>query len=257
MFIDSHCHLDFSEFDETRQQLIKKCQQQDIKHFIVPGISLAQSKNLIRFAQIHPSVRIAAGLHPYFLAEHQDNHLAELNQFAQAHKQHLVAIGECGLDRSIDNLEKQTQLFEGQIELANQLALPLIVHHRQSHDLIAQSFKRCKPKYGGVIHAYSGSMQQAQYYIKQGFKLGVGGVITYQRAQKTRHVIAQLHAQNLVLETDSPAMPLACFQGELNTPLQIPLIFEQLSELKNISSEQAKAQFAKQLYDSCSEAFLI
>ena len=209
MFIDSHCHLDFSEFDEIRQQLIKKCQQQSIKYFIVPGISLAQSKKLISFAKTYPNVRIGAGLHPYFLAEHQDNHLAELYEFSQVNKQYLVAIGECGLDRSIENLEKQTRLFEGQIELANQLALPLIVHHRQSHDLIAQSFKRCKPKYGGVIHAYSGSMQQAQYYIKQGFKLGVGGVITYQRAQKTRQVIAQLDAQNLVLETDSPAMPLA------------------------------------------------
>ncbi|MGO3643828.1 MAG: TatD family hydrolase, partial [Pseudoalteromonas sp.] len=220
MFIDSHCHLDFSEFDDTRQQLISQCHQTDIKYFIVPGVSLAQSKKLISFAKIYPSVRISAGLHPYFLSEHLENqkndHLLELSDFAHSNKMHLIAIGECGLDRSVDHLEKQTRLFEGQIELANQLALPLIVHHRQSHDLIAQSFKRCKPKMGGVIHAFSGSMQQAEYYIKQGFKLGVGGVITYQRAQKTRQVIAQLGVEHLMLETDAPSMPLAGFQGKIN-----------------------------------------
>ena len=78
------------------------------------------------------------------------------------------------------------------------------MHHRQSHDLIAQSFKRCRPKNGGVIHAFSGSIQQAQYYIKMGFKLGVGGVITYERAAKTRAVVAKLEPKHLVLETDSP-----------------------------------------------------
>ncbi|WP_353801547.1 TatD family hydrolase, partial [Shigella sonnei] len=109
----------------------------------------------------------------------------------------------------------QIKIFEYHVELANQLELPLIVHHRQSHDLIAQSFKRCKPKYGGVIHAFSGSLQQADYYIKQGFKLGVGGVITYQRAQKTRHVIAQVDPEHLLLETDSPSMPLLGYQGQI------------------------------------------
>lgn len=261
MFIDSHCHLDFSEFNDTRKQLINECHQKGIKHFIVPGVSLAQSKKLISFAKAYPSVRISAGLHPYFLAQHiqnkQNDHLRELSHFAEANKAHLIAIGECGLDRSIGEFEKQTLLFEGQIDLANQLALPLIVHHRQSHDLIAQSFKRCKPKLGGVIHAFSGSIQQAQYYIKQGFKLGVGGVITYQRAQKTRHVIAQLDAKHLMLETDAPSMPLAGFQGKLNTPRQIVPVFLALCQLKQLDNEQARARLAKQLYESCSEVFRI
>lgn len=254
MFIDSHCHLDFSEFDSTRATLIKECHAKGVKQFVVPGISLAQSQLLLTFKATYPSVKVAAGLHPYFLDEHQGSHVDALFKFAIENKNQLVAIGECGLDRSIGNLPKQTHLFEKQIELANQLALPLIVHHRQSHDLIAQSFKRCKPKNSGVIHAFSGSLQHAQYYIKQGFKIGVGGVITYSRAIKTRNVIAVIKPEHLVLETDSPSMPLSGFQGDVNTPLQIPRVFEALCRLK---PNQDRASLAAQLYDSCTEVFRI
>lgn len=255
-FIDSHCHLDFAEFDASRKQLIQQCQQQGINQFIVPGITLAQSRSLFSFQQQYPLIHISVGLHPYFMSEYADDHLVKLTELAQQHCSQLVAIGECGIDRSITNLPRQIKIFEHHIELANQLKLPLIVHHRQSHDLIAQSFKRCKPKFGGVIHAFSGSLQQAQHYIKQGFKLGVGGVITYQRAQKTRHVVAQLDAEHLLLETDSPSMPLAGFQGQTNTPLQLPLVFEQLCALKQLN-EQEKPVFKQQLYDSCSALFCI
>jgi TatD DNase family protein len=253
-FIDSHCHLDFNEFDPSREALVEECIAQGIERFIVPGISLAQSEQLIQFKAKYPHVHIAAGLHPYFLDTHDESHLAQLFYFAKKNTHQLVAIGECGLDRHIANIEKQTYLFEQQIILANELSLPLIVHHRQSHDLIAQSFKRCKPKFGGVIHAFSGSMQHANFYIKHGFKLGVGGVITYERAKKTRHVIAQIQAQHLVLETDSPSMPLSGFQGEINTPLQIPQVFKTLCELKPHSEVN---KLAEQLYASCLAAFFI
>jgi len=253
-FIDSHCHLDFSEFDSIRESLINECIAKGVNQFVVPGITLAQSHTLIKLKATFPSIKIAAGLHPYFLDQHKESHIEALFEFGVANKHHLIAIGECGLDRSIEDLAKQTRLFEQQIKIANELNLPLIVHHRQSHDLIAQSFKRCKPKYGGVIHAFSGSLQQAQYYIKQGFKLGVGGVITYERAAKTRNVITQIEPQHLVLETDSPSMPLNGHQGEVNTPLHIPNVFNALCSLKQSSDKEV---LAKMLYDSCSEVFRI
>ncbi len=255
-FIDSHCHLDFAEFDACREPLIAQCQQQGVNQFIVPGITLAQSHSLISFQQQYRAIHIGVGLHPYFMSEYVAEHLHQLSELAHRYRSQLIAIGECGIDRSIANIALQIEIFEHHIELANQLELPLIVHHRQSHDLIAQSFKRCQPKFGGVIHAFSGSLQQAQYYIKQGFKLGVGGVITYQRAQKTRQVIAQLDAAHLLLETDSPSMPLAGFQGQINTPLQLPLVFEQLCQLKQLNGRD-KQLFKQQLYDSCSALFCI
>ena len=253
-FIDSHCHLDFSEFDSSRESLITECVAKGVNQFVVPGITLAQSHTLIGLKATYPSIKIAAGLHPYFLDQHKELHIEALFEFATTNKHQLVAIGECGLDRSIENLSKQTYLFEQQIGLSNELSLPLIVHHRQSHDLIAQAFKRCKPKNGGVIHAFSGSIQQAKYYIKQGFKLGVGGVITYQRAAKTRAVIAAIEPEHLVLETDSPSMPLSGYQGKVNTPLHIPDVFDALCDLKPHSEKET---LAKQLYDSCSDVFCI
>ncbi|MEL0640052.1 TatD family hydrolase [Pseudoalteromonas aliena] len=253
-FIDSHCHLDFSEFDSSRESLISECVVKGVNQFVVPGITLAQSHTLIDLKATYPSIEIAAGLHPYFLKQHKESHIEALFEFATTNKHRLVAIGECGLDRSIENLPKQTYLFEQQIEISNELSLPLIVHHRQSHDLIAQSFKRCKPKNGGVIHAFSGSIQHAQYYIKQGFKLGVGGIITYERAAKTRAVIAVIEPEHLVLETDSPSMPLSGYQGEVNTPLHIPDVFNVLCDLKPDSEREI---LAKQLYDSCSDVFCI
>ncbi|MBQ4831987.1 TatD family hydrolase [Pseudoalteromonas sp. MMG010] len=253
-FIDTHCHLDFSEFDDNRSKLIRQCMQDGIERFIVPGISLLQSKRLLDLQKQYPPIKIAMGLHPYFLSQHESDDIDKLFELVKRNKNELVAIGECGLDRSIENLPKQTHLFEQQIEIANTLDLPLIIHHRQSHDLIAQSFKRCRPKTGGVIHAFSGSIQQANYYIKQGFKLGVGGVITYPRAVKTRAVIAQIAPQYLVLETDSPSMPLNGFQGEINTPLHIPIVFKTLSSLKPQIKEDKLAQA---VYDSSLAVFLM
>lgn len=246
-FIDSHIHLDFSEFDAQRQQCISEAQQVGIERFLVPGVSLAQSQALLPFAQQYPQCAIGAGLHPYFLEQHQGAHMAELAQLMCDNKQSYSVVGECGIDRSIANLDKQISLFEQHIELANELALPLVVHHRQSHDLIMQSFKRCQPKFGGVIHAFSGSPQVARTYIKQGFKLGVGGTITYERAKKTQQAIAEVGAEYLVLETDAPSMPLAGFQGQVNLPKRLVLVFDSLCEILNCSPAQREA-LSEQLY---------
>ena len=125
------------------------------------------------------------------------------------------------------------------------------MHHRQSHHLIAQAFKQNKPKFGGVIHAFNGSLQQAKTYIKMGFKIGVGGLITYQRAKKTRNTISQLPLKSLLLETDAPSMPISGMQGEINTPIALITIFEQLASLR----DENKDEIAKQLYKNSLSTF--
>ncbi|WP_105213226.1 TatD family hydrolase [Pseudoalteromonas sp. T1lg22] len=247
-FIDSHCHLDFSEFDEDRAQCIANALSLGVTHLVVPGVSLAQCKNLLTFTKQYPTTYISAGLHPYFLAQHHDSHIAELSDLIAANRDSFVAVGECGLDRSIGELEKQQSLFEAQIALANEFELPLIVHHRQSHDLIAASFKRCPPKFGGVIHAFSGSQQVAQSYIKAGFKLGVGGTITYPRAQKTQQALRHVGVEHLLLETDAPSMPLCGYQGQRNTPERIPNVFLALAALLQRQDYEA---LSEQLYLNC------
>ncbi|MEM0513908.1 TatD family hydrolase [Pseudoalteromonas sp. YIC-827] len=247
-FIDSHCHLDFSEFDEDRARCIANARSLGVTHLVVPGISLAQSNNLLTFTKQYPSTYISAGLHPYFLEQHQEQHIDELGDLIAANHDSFVAVGECGLDRSIGELEKQRSLFEAQIALANEFELPLIVHHRQSHDLIAASFKRCPPKFGGVIHAFSGSSQVGETYIKAGFKLGVGGTITYARAQKTQQALQHVGIEHLLLETDAPSMPLCGYQGQRNTTERIPNVFLALAALLQRQDYEA---LSEQLYLNC------
>ena len=129
--------------------------------------------------------------------------------------------------------------------MANKYQLPLIVHHRHSHHLIAQVFKQNPPKYGGIIHAFSGSLQQANVYIKLGFKIGVGGVITYDRAQKTRTSISQLPLESILLETDAPSMPVLGKQGEINTPMALLSIFEHLASIRQENKEVIAEQVLK------------
>ncbi|MFY8274231.1 TatD family hydrolase [Pseudoalteromonas sp. SSDWG2] len=247
-FIDSHCHLDFSEFDDDRAQRIHNAQALGVSHFIVPGVSLAQSLSLLEFQQRYASTYISAGLHPYFLDQHEEHHLSELADLIATNGDAFVAVGECGLDRHVDDIAKQQRLFEGQIAIANEYHLPLIVHHRQSHDLIAASFKRCPPKFGGIIHAFSGSEQVAQSYIKGGFKLGVGGTITYPRAQKTIAALRSVGAQHLLLETDAPSMPINGHQGQINTPERIVDVFAGLAEILEMADHEA---FSELLYRNC------
>jgi len=265
-FFDSHCHLDFSEFDDSRQLLLQQALNSGINKMLVPGITLAQSKRLLgssletciinsscKIQDLTPKLYIAVGLHPYFLTEHQTNHMDELEQLCVLNRDKIVAIGECGIDSAIRDLEKQKMLFLAHITLANKFELPLIVHHRQSHNLIAQAFKQIRPKFGGVIHAFSGSLQQAKSYIKMGFKIGVGGVITYERAKKTRDTISKLPLNSLLLETDAPSMPISGKQGEINTPIALITIFDQLASLR----AENKDAIAKQIYKNCCDIFNI
>ncbi|MBD1581811.1 TatD family hydrolase [Pseudoalteromonas sp. S16_S37] len=252
-FIDSHCHLDFSELKNDLHGHIARAHELGVRYFVVPGVTYPQSAALLKFAKTYPACRIALGLHPYFIEQHNDDAFFSLQTLAQTHRNEIVAIGECGIDGTCPNIEYQSKLFVEHIKLSNALSLPLIVHHRQSHHLIAQALKTCPAQYGGVIHAFSGSLQQAQYYINRGFKLGVGGTISYTRASKTRQVLSQVPLESLLLETDAPSMPLSGYQGQVNEPHRLVEVFEHLCALRSERPEQ----IAQQLYSSSCTLFRI
>ncbi|CAM4230211.1 TatD family hydrolase [Pseudoalteromonas byunsanensis] len=252
-FIDTHCHLDFAEFKPDLELQLANAQALGICSFIVPGITARQSETLLAFAKRYPQCRVAAGLHPYFIDQHTEEALHQFIAFANENHPYLAAIGECGLDGTCPHIQWQQEIFAEHIKLSNALQLPLIVHHRQTHHLIAQAFKQTPPKFGGVIHAFSGSLQQAKYYLEQGFKLGVGGTISYERATKTKQVFSQLPLDSLLLETDAPSMPLSGHQGKINEPKRLLDVFECLCQLRSESPEQ----IAQQLYLSSCTLFRI
>ncbi len=264
--IDSHCHLDFDVFDGDREQVLLEAFQKGVNHIVVPGVYEEQWAALELLVAKHSQLHGAVGLHPFFIKTHlnADTHSVAVTDIGNicerlhimAKKDWVKAIGECGIDvvvaKSKNNLKLQQEIFEQHIVIANQVKKPLIIHHRKSHHLILQAFKRNNPLYGGVVHAFSGSTEDAQAYIQHGFKLGCGGTITYERAAKTRQTFTSVTMKNIVLETDSPDMPLSGYQGKRNEPSQVRLVAECLAKLKGIPLESvcvATSKNACQLFN--------
>ncbi len=233
---DSHCHLDFKEFEQDLDAVIARAQAAGVTDVLIPAVTLKSAKRLMakrdEWQNKAIKVHFALGLHPYFMASHSETDFAGIEALCEQHHTHISAIGECGIDATKAQLNAQESLFKAHIALANQLKKPLVVHHHKSHHLIAKAFKAVPPKWGGAIHAFSGSQQQAEYYIEQGFKLGVGGTITYPRGAKTRAVFAALPLDHLMLETDGPSMPLYGFQGQVNEPMQVKKVLAALASVR-------------------------
>jgi TatD DNase family protein len=250
--IDSHCHIDLDAFDDDRDEVIERAIQAGVKRFLVLGLSNQQFSKLLVLKQQYAQIDIALGLHPYFLNEpapenkvkHQTQlMLDELSQIAEQHLKHFVAFGEMGLDGDIAlSMSYQEEVLRYQLNVATKHKKPVILHHRKSHNQLIRLLKEQRYQGGGILHAFSGSYQDAKTYLDMGFLLGVGGTITYSRASKTRNSIAKLPLDRLVLETDSPDMPLNGFQGQRNQPSQLALVLKALSELKNISEMEVEKQ---------------
>jgi len=232
--IDSHCHLDFSVFDDCRDFLIEQCHEKGIKQFIVPGVTADTWARLRKTSDKFPSIHPAYGLHPYFLKEHVPAHVEQLKNFLQYNPS--VAVGEIGLDYYIENPNKklQNKLFSAQLDVAHELNLPIILHVRKAHDDVLLHLKKAKVR-GGAVHAFNGSYQQATRYIDLGFKLGFGGALTYDRAKHLRELITQLPLNAILLETDSPDMAPAEFTGQYNTPLTVLKVLEVMSHIRSES----------------------
>ncbi|MFQ3237573.1 MAG: TatD DNase family protein [Paraglaciecola sp.] len=237
--IDSHCHLDFPCFAEDLVAILSQCQANNIHRIVIPGTRAASWPQLIGMSQSSPLLEFSLGLHPYFLEEYTECDLVLLDELITRHRKTVVAVGEIGLDNSLNTaLALQEKVFVRQLLLAEKHQLPVIIHHRRSHNQLIRALKAHLPSKGGIIHAFSGSLYEAQTYLNMGFKLGVGGTITYSRAIKTRKVFSQLPLSSLVLETDAPDMPLHGKQGERNSPIYLPLILTALQQLRNESEEE-------------------
>ncbi|GGY44273.1 deoxyribonuclease [Bacterioplanes sanyensis] len=244
-WIDSHCHYDFDVFSSVRQQHWQWCQQQGIQALLIPGITLAQSQRLADFCRHQPWLW-SVGLHPYFMAQHR---AGEVEQLAGLIRPGCVAIGEFGLDyvvaRSDHERHLQWQLFDQQLALAQQLKLPIILHVRKAHDQVAQRLRQRQFSYGGVVHAFTGSEQQAKAYLDCGLHLGLGGAFTHVRAQRLRRTVKALPLSAWLLETDAPDMaPAFIHRDQLpaNSPAMIPLYGQLLAHLVSLPLAQIALQ---------------
>jgi len=237
--IDSHCHLDFSLFDRDRDQVISRCNDLGVKAIIIPAVTVSGWPRLLSVCAQSKILHPALGLHPMFMEKHKPEHIDELKHSAKQHKHTLVAIGEIGLDFYLPDHDKQAQtdLFTKQLKIAQDTELPVLLHVRKAHDQTISCLKK-HPVSGGIVHAFNGSIQQADQYQKLGFLFGVGGAITHPNATRLRSLMAQLPLSSLVLETDSPDMPIANMIGTRNSPENIPTILATLAELRSETAEE-------------------
>ena len=234
--IDSHCHLDFNDFDADRQVILTNCLQSGIEKIVIPGVTVNSWPKQIELCNSNPMLSLALGCHPMFMEEHPEDAAQLLDQ--AVHQYRPIAIGEIGLDFYVAdaNISAQLSLFEAQLDVAVKYALPVILHVRKAHDDVLKILRQKKLS-GGIVHAFSGSAQQAAQYRDLNFLLGIGGALTYPRAQRLQRLFTELPLSQIVLETDAPDMPLCGHQGQRNTPENIPVILEKLSQLRDETCE--------------------
>lgn len=238
--IDTHCHIDVADFDADREQVIANCRRLGIQRIVVPAVSARGWSNLLEVCRREPGLLHTFGLHPVFVAEHRAEDIDALAEWIE--RERPVAIGEIGLDYFVEGVdrERQQEVFEAQLEVARAVQLPVLLHVRKAHDEVLKALKRI-PVQGGIAHAFNGSLQQAHQYIELGFKLGFGGMLTYERSSKLRRLARELPLEALVLETDAPDLTVAAHRGERNSPEYLPDCLRALADVRDESPEAMAA----------------
>lgn len=209
MWIDTHCHLDAAEFAPDREAVVARARAAHIEQIVIPAVQAADFERVRDLAHAHGFV-YALGIHPLYTAEATDRDLEALERCLARWRDdvRLVAVGEIGLDFFVTSIDprQQERFYLGQLAIAREHGLPVLLHVRRSADALLKGLRRARGV-GGIAHAFNGSFQQAQAFIDLGFKLGFGGAMTFDRALQLRRLAVDLPLQALVLETDAPDMP--------------------------------------------------
>lgn len=249
--VDTHCHIDLPVFETDRTDVLKSCQRAGISRIVVPGIMAKTWDHLQQVCNTSPALYPSFGLHPFYLAQHVSADIDALAKQIEQH--HPIAVGEIGLDYVVKGLDhkRQQSLFDDQLAIAANASLPVLLHVRKSHDAVLSSLRKIPVK-GGICHAFNGSLQQADRYIELGFKLGFGGMLTYERSNKLQRLAKQLPIEAIVLETDAPDMTVASHHGQRNSPEYLPECLQALANARAENADTVAAQTttnAEEIFD--------
>jgi TatD DNase family protein len=238
--VDSHSHLDAPEFDADRGAAHARALAAGVERQVVPAVQAAGWPKLKQVCAEMPGLFAAYGLHPMYLDAHRREHLGELRDWIQ--RERPVAVGECGLDFFVEGLDAGAQqpYFDGQLRLAREFDLPVIVHARRAVDSVIAAFRKVGGL-RGVVHSFSGSAEQAAQLHKLGFLLGIGGPVTHVRATRLRGIVATMPLEQLLLETDSPDQPGAAHRGDRNEPAHLIEVLDAVANLRDMPREELAA----------------
>ena len=248
--IDSHSHFDASGFDADRAAVHARAAAAGVVAQVVPAVDAAGWPKLKTVCAQLPGLHPAYGLHPMYLASHRPEHLDNLREWIE--REHPVAVGECGLDFFVEGLDADAQqlYFDAQLQLAREFELPVIVHARRAVDAVIASLRRVGGL-RGVVHSFSGSAEQAAQLHRLGFLLGIGGPVTFERANRLRGIVAAMPLEQLLLETDSPDQPGSTHRGERNEPAYLVEVLDVVARLRGVERKaisEATARNAERLF---------
>ncbi|WP_239058112.1 TatD family hydrolase [Crenobacter caeni] len=233
--IDTHCHLDATEFDGTRDAIVERARSAGVGRIVVPAVS-ADNFDAVLALRNRYGCQVALGLHPIYLEQHSDAHLTRLDSLLAAERP--TAVGEIGLDFWQPGLDpvRQEALFVAQLKLARRHDLPVLLHVRRAQDRVLK-YLRQYPVPGGIAHAFNGSVQQAEAFIALGFCLGFGGAMSFSGSTRIRQLAATLPLTALVLETDAPDMRPEWALGVPNEPANVARYAALLAGLRGVPPE--------------------
>jgi len=242
--IDSHCHLDDDRLDGLRDDVIAQAAALGVARMIVPSTTANRWEKVKQLCDRHTGIYPAYGLHPMFVEQHQAAHLRELDEWLE--RERPVAVGECGVDFFSSRVDEkwQKQLFQEQLQLADNHGLPVIVHVRKAMDEVISLLRR-QARHGGVVHSFSGSEQQAMQLYDLGFKLGIAATVGFERARKLRAVVAAMPLDALLLESDAPDQPGSAHRGQLNRPAYIVEHLQTMADLRQLEVEDLAAALTR------------
>ena len=245
MIFDSHAHYDLEQFDEDRDELLSSMGDHQVGAIVNVGANWNSVTETVALAEKHPHVYAAVGIHPDEVGILDEERFAFLREQCQRDK--VVAVGEIGLDYYWDHEshDVQKKWFIRQLELARELDLPVSIHSREAAADTMEIMKTHGRGLRGVIHCFSYSLEQAREYIKMGYHIGVGGVVTFKNGRKLKEIVTEIPLEHILLETDSPYLAPEPFRGKRNDSSYLTYVAEEIANLKGITCAEVIAQTEK------------
>jgi TatD DNase family protein len=236
MLMDSHAHLEMDDFDQDRNEVIRRAGQAGVDVIITVGTTLGDCKKAVSIASQHEPVYAAIGIHPHEVKDIGKTTYDDLKELSRADK--IVAYGEIGLDffRNISPRGIQIMRFGEQLELAGEVGLPIIIHDREAHKETLEMLRGWKGKQG-VIHCFSGDFRMAQKCVDMGFYISIPGAVTFGKSEKLQEVVKRIHITHLLLETDAPYLTPHPNRGKRNEPAYVVHTAKKVAEIKGLSFE--------------------
>ena len=238
MFIDSHAHIQIDQFNSDRDAVLQRALDVGVSNILIIGIDVETSQKAVELAEKHENIYASVGMHPHSATELTDDILSTFR--VQLDHPKVIALGEIGLDyyRNLSPHEIQKDAFEKQLNLAEEMNTPIIIHNRDAYADILPILEKRQGKINGVLHCFTGNIELMQRSIDIGFHIGIGGIVTYPNAKDVQAVAKQIPLERLLIETDCPWLTPQFRRGKRNEPSYVPAIAKKIAELRNSTTEE-------------------